>query len=471
MKALFKQYRGNYLFPIALILLCGIVLHSCGIKAALSKIDLRMADAIHSIDKAIASLNVQSANWQTVITDLQEEITDEMQSTIRIEIENLTRNAVLTAGTEVRCNGEFMRRKLRRELIDMRNSLAQSLNKQLVKFGGSAYQFDLIPQDPIEPFICDIVPSAVDLSVDPERRQKIDIYGFDLRSMPIYVSYRSYGLMQASTSVGIREYNTEMAVRAARPRRPLTVAELPRNMENIKMANFTILEPWKLFNLDISGTISVLSDFHAVIDLTNAGADLPPNASEIILSWNNKLQSEIPILTHIQTLDCRITAQPLDISLAQSYNPPHVGNGDKDFHGHGPCMSLSISLSVDPAKRNLYARITLTAYECNSDWSSKRDYTRASGSKTITLFTADEGETITGFDAATIFSDSFRDTNHNPYISYYAGTSPVEKVEWVGDTKGDEAGTKTGVVITFRQFNVSVQRCFYLAFSIDDLFV
>ena len=460
MKTFFKQYRGNCLYPIALVLLCSICLHSCGIKAGLSRIDMRMAEAIHSMDKAIASLNVQSANWQTVITDLQEEITDEMQSTIRVEIDNLTRDAVLTAGTEVRCNSEFMRRKLRRELIDMRNSLAQSLNNKLVNFGGSAYQFDLISQDLVEPFICDIVPSAVDLSVDLERRQKIDIYGFDLRSIPIYVSYRSYGMIRASTSLGVEEYNTEMAVRAARPRRQVNVAELPRITENIQMTNFTILEPWKLFNQDVSGSISVLSDFHAVIDLTNAGADLPPNASEIILSWNNKLQSEIPILTHIQTLDCSITPQDLASNLVENYIPPHV-HGDKDFGGNGPCMRLDISLSVDAAKRNLNATIKLDAYECRGNWTPKNDVTRAKGMKTITLFTADEGETITGFNAATYFRDTYRDTNHNPFISYYAGTSPVEKVEWIGDTGGKEAGTKTGVTITFKQLKVNVQRCVY----------
>jgi hypothetical protein len=461
MKTNVKGYvQGQYLI-LALMILCCAGLHGCGINAAINKIDLRLADAIHSMDKAIASLNTQSANWQTVITDLQEEISDEMQSTISVEIENLTRNAVLTAGGEVRCNAEFMRRKLRRELIDMRNSLAQSLNKQLVKFGGSAYQFDLTPQDPIEPFICDIVPSAVDLSVDPERRQKIDIYGFDLRSMPIFVSYRSYGMFQASPSVGVKEYKAEMAVRASRPRRVEAVAELPRITENIRMNSFTLFEPWKLFSQDVSGSISVLSDFHAVIDLTNGGAALPPTASEIILSWNNKLQSEIPILTHIQTLDCRSEPKPLAPGLAQTYTPPHTGSGDRDFYGHGPCMRVNMSLELDAAKRNLYATFTVSAFECNANWSSRKDHTKVYGTKRVTLFTANEDESITGFDAATSFSDSHRDTGHNSFFTYYSGTAPVEKIEWIGDTKGDEAGTKTGVVITFRQFNVNVQRCVY----------
>lgn len=448
-------------FQMMMIIPLILFLNGCGINAALRKIDQRMAEAIHSMDKAIASLNQQSADWQTVITDLQEEISDEMQSTLRTEVENLTRNAVLTTGGEVRCNAEFMRRKLKRELIDLRNSLAQSLNNQIINLGWSGNYFELIPQDVPEPYICDVVPSAVDLSVDPERRKKIDIYGFDLRSMPISVSYRSYGIFNAKPTVGYKEYANEMAVRAATPRRMVSGSELPKLTENIIMNNFTLFDPWKLFSNDISGSISVLSDFHAVIDLTNGGAALPPNSSEIILSWDNQLQSEIPILTNIQTLDCRTSSRPLAAGLSETFVPLHAGNGDRDFSGHGPCMSVNLSLYVDASKRNLYATFTVNAYECNSNWGTKKDYTKATGTKTVTLLTAGEDETITGFDAARTFYDRHLDTNHDSYFSHYSGTSPVEKIEWIGDTKGDEAGTKTGVVITFRQFNVNIQKCVY----------
>lgn len=451
--------KKTLLLLFAVFLVFTVGMHGCGITAALRKIDARMAEAIHSMDKAIASLNQQSANWQTVIADLEKEITADMQSTLSNEVQNLTRNAVLTSGGEIRCNAEFMRVKLRRELIDMRNSLAQSLNRNLVKVGLTTYQFDLLQQEFPEPFICDIVPSAVDLSLDPERRMKLDIYGFDLRTMPIYVSYRSYGLFQAKPSVGFKEYKTEMAARALAPRTIL--ADRPTIRENIRMNNFTLVEPWKLLNQNISSSLTVLSDFHAVLDLTASGANLPPNANVVTLSWNNKLQSEIPILTHIQTLDCNTTSKPLSATLAQTYIPPAVPGPDKDFFGHGPCMIFNLTLSLDAARRNLKATFSLNAYECNSDRTRRRDYTQAFGTKTITLFTAQEDETITSFNAATSMYDTHFDTNHDPYISYYGGTSPVEKIEWIGDTKGDEAGSKTGVIITFRQFEVNVERCVF----------
>lgn len=442
--------------------LLALMLYGCGIKSAIGKIDARMSEAIHSMDKAIATLSQQSSDWQTVITDLSENVTKEMQSTIDNEVQNLTRNSVLTTGGELRCNAEFMRVKLRRSLIEMRNSLAQSLNNELAGLGLSGYQFSMVPEEVVEPFICDVVPSAVDLSLSPDRRKKLDIYGFDLRSMPIYVTYRSYGIFQAKPSVGYHEFVREMAPRAERfiSDRSAMISAAAR--EDIKMSGFVLAEPFKIFNPVISGSLSVLSDFHAVLDLTAAGANLPPNASEIVLSWNNQLKSEIPILTDLQILECETTESPLKPGLAETFIPPAVQGPDAEFDGHGPCMSVSIYLWLDAGRKNLYATYTVNAYECNDDWTNKRDNTQAYGTKTITLFTANgDNETIESFDAASTFYDTYRDSDHNWYAKYYSGTAPVDKIEWNGDTKGDEAGTRTGVILTFRQFKVNVKKCVY----------
>jgi len=443
-------------------LLFALILSGCGIKSAINKIDARMADAIHSMDNAIATLSQQSSDWQTVITDLAENITKEMQSTIDNEVQNLTRNSVLTTGGEVRCNAEFMRVKLRRTLIEMRNSLAQSLNTELAGLGFSGYRFSMTPEEVVEPFICDVVPSAVDLSLSPDRRKKLDIYGFDLRSMPIYVTYRSYGIFQAKPSVGYHDFVREMAPRAERiiSNRSEFVSRAVR--EDIKMPSFNLAEPYKIFYPVITGSLSVLSDFHAVLDLTAAGANLPPNASEIILSWNNQLKSEIPVLTDLQILECETTSPLLNAGLSQNYIPPAVQGPDAEFDGHGPCMSVSINLWLDAGRKNLYATYTVNAYECKDDWSSKKDYTQSYGTNTITLFAVHEdNETIESFDAASAFYDSYRDTDHDWYTRNYAGTSPVEEIKWNGDTKGDEAGTKTEVKIKFRQFKVNVKKCVY----------
>ena len=64
-------------------------------------------------------------------------------------------------------------------------------------------------------------------------------------------------------------------------------------------------------------------------------------------------------------------------------------------------------------------------------------------------------------------SQSYIDTNHSPDdFDYFDPTSnvfdpfsPVKKLSFVGDTGGDEAGTKTGVFITFPAMSVELETC------------
>jgi hypothetical protein len=64
-------------------------------------------------------------------------------------------------------------------------------------------------------------------------------------------------------------------------------------------------------------------------------------------------------------------------------------------------------------------------------------------------------------------SQSYIDTNHSsddfdyfdPTSNLFDPFSPVKKLSFVGDTVGDEAGTKTGVFITFPPMSVELETC------------
>lgn len=441
-------------------LFCGLFF---GCKA-LRSLDQRMADAVISFDRAIASLNQQSNNWQTVITQLQEEISADMQSTISTEVENLTRNVVLTAGAEVRCNSEFIRIKLRDELIIFRNSIAQAINKKLTDAGYANQLINIYDTHATEPFICDIVPSAVDLSIEKVRRQKLDIYGFNLRAMPIYVSYRSYGQFIAKPTVGYSEFLAEMTPRAGQPKTLIQFEDKLAKVEDIKMNNFTIAKPNFIFYPNITSALTVLSDFHAVLDLTVRGADLPPTADVIIFSWNNKLQAEIPILTHIQTLVCKEQTVSINSSLDQTHQPPHYGTGDKKWWNHGPCMKLDSRLELDSERKNLYAILTLDAWECNSNHSFVSDYTAAFGTKRIPLFSAGDNQVIVSYDAKPSYSHpTYRVIDDEPVTQRVAGTEMITDIKWYGRTgkRKEDAGQYTRADVKFRQFHVTVQTCVF----------
>lgn len=436
-------------------------LSGCGLSSAIGNavatLDRRAADAVHSFDTAIATLAQESADWRVVLANLQEDISEDVQSTIRTELQDLTRIAILSAGAEFRCNEEFIRIRLRNELISLRNSLAQSINATLVNTPFSNFQIPLLPEEQAEPFICDVVPAGLNLSLDAKRRSKIDIYGFDLRSLPISAGYRGYGILQLKKTVSVAEY---VLLLRTRKRTPEPTAA-------IRTDAFDLLEPVNPALKDISNALSIISDFHAVLDLTGSGADIPPNAVEIVLSWDNRIQCEIPIMTHEKTLTCNTIEKPINPGTV-TFTPPAVTNSpyggkpDKEFKGHGPCVKLDVVLNLNPARKVLTATIYMDAWECPDDFSKiRKDYTQALGSKTITLYTAANDEKILSYNIQSTFHDQYIDNDVYQDFRYFGGTSPIEKIEYTGDTKGEEAGTRTGAKITFRPIKLQIEKCQY----------
>lgn len=444
---------------VALVIIAmALILNSCGISSALRSLDQRAADAIHSLDNAIAMLAQESSDWQVVVSNLESQLTTDLQSLVDNEINNLIQNSIHSGGTELRCNAEYMRIKLRRELIDIRNNFVEGINAGLSNSPFSAYEIPLLPQEEPTPYICDVVPSHVDMSIENIRRSVLDVYGFDFKSLPITVSYRSQGLFKPKRVVRKAEFTSTL--RQAN----LIISRSPAL---IATEAFDLASPVNVFSNDISASISIISDFHAVIDLTESGGNLPPNATDIIISCQGKILSEIPILEHESTLVCT-TTEKLVTPGSKSFIPPAVtnspygGHPDKEFAGHGPCVTFRMNLRTNPSANELYATYYMDAWECPDDYSKiRKDYTQAVGSETMTLFSAGADETILSFAAQSVFNDKYIDTDHSPDIRYFGGTAPVSKLEYTGDTSGDEAGTETGVVITFRPFKVQIQKCEY----------
>lgn len=470
-----QRIRSSILCIIPILI---IGLTSCKtIKSVSEGINNNMEDAIRSMDYAIDMLATESSNWQVVISNLESEIAEDMQSTIQHEISNLTKSAISSAGAEVRCNASYMKTKVRRELIDIRNSYASRLNASLRNL-----QIPLIVQEPVRPFICDIVPSAVDMSLDRERRTRLDIYGYDLRSAPIKASYKTYGNYQSRTPnsdsnffdiMGTRLRETTIVrvmdtVRNAHMVRLVEDPTLESVLANNHGAYFRLLQPYRLFDNDISHAVSVISDFHAVLDLSGSGANLPPNAKEVLLSWDSQIQSEIPVITYEKVLECN-TYDTTVVVKSISFIPQAVtsseygGNPDFDFAGHGPCIEFNMRLYLDPSRKIVYASMFMDVWECPDDFSKvRKDYTQAIEAERFTIFRLiDPDMIIVDFNMDTELSERYIDFNENSEIREYGSYSPASQIVFTGDTSGDEAGTETGATVTFNPLKLRVQKCTY----------
>ena len=134
--------------------------------------------------------------------------------------------------------------------------------------------------------------------------------------------------------------------------------------------------------------------------------------------------------------------------------PPHVG-GDRDFHGNGPRVQLWADLRIEDDA--LEARIVMDALEWR-DGQPKHDFTQSYGATDwVRVYTPPGGERVARVHADMNVYVAHVDDDHDVDALDGPPTSFVQRFEVVGDTKGDEAGSRTGVQVFFNQISVELE--------------
>jgi hypothetical protein len=395
----------KFISPNFIIICLALLLSGCGITSQLAQTNVELRNAVNSFDRGINALSRESADWQVVLQELQENLVEDTQSTLRVEITNLMRTGLLGAGGEFRCDADFLRIRTERELRRIRNDLVQILNSI-----STNVNFPLVEEIPVEPFICSAVPVAIDAGLDAERRAILDVYGYDMRSLPI---------------------NAE-------------VLDANGNRRNV------------------TTSLGIISDQHMVLDLTEGGAAIKEDDRRVVFRWNAEPQSVIRIFT-ASAGKPRCETRTEEVTLDnQTFIPPHR-EGDKDFKGHGPCVKFTFNIVRDIERTSLYARLWMKAFECDDSFSKpKSDNTRAQGWATNVqiLNLTEPGEQIIGHNMLDYTQHTYIDDDHEDDIFNFASSNyPFEQLTFVGDTDGNEAGTRTGVDVNFRTIKVTVESC------------
>lgn len=316
---------------ITLLLASSLLLTQCGIIDQIKTLfEDTTTRTINAIDEAIANLSVESANWREIMEQALEDLPDDVQSTIRNEISDLLNRGVAAFGAEVRCETDFFR-----------NRMIQGLQNIKAK---------LLGQDPppLEPQLCNVIPLAIDMDLPPNRRNKIEFYGYDFDR----------------TNISVLLENTTGTV-------------------------------------NVSNSLDRPTHYHMTLNLGGSGISLTPNSRRLILRWNNREISSIGIIQQSPDI-CRsrtVNRQPNPIS----YTPPHT-RGDREFDGNGPNIYCRVRLIRH--RTRVDAEIFFRARETESDW------TTATGTRTTTIYTADTGWEITNIVGATESTYSYIDNDH-----------------------------------------------------------
>ncbi|MER2514572.1 MAG: hypothetical protein ABTQ25_19550 [Nitrosomonas ureae] len=325
-------------------------------------------DTVATLDNAIDALDRNSASWQSVLQDTTTKLTDEAQSTVRNEVSDLLNRSVAATGNELRCNVDFIGARVRQALARIR---ARLLHQEI---------------PPVEPALCHVVPAAVDMALDSNRRNKLEFFGYDFDTTPIKVTLHN-----------------------------------------------------KSGVLDVSSKLDRLTHYHMTLNLGANGVPVSSASDRLTLEWQSRPISSIAVIQPATPV-CEEKPETYERNTYLSFTPPHT-RGDKEFSGHGPEVWANARWSNEGTHVNF--RLWMKAQETRSDW------TTAEGERTEIYYTPPPGWRIDSIANSLESTAHYIDTDHNDDRQGGGPNGPVKEFKFRGDRSGDDAGSYTGVDVTF----------------------
>lgn len=371
----------------ALLILPVVLLTGCGISDALNNLTGQVGNSttktVNILDDAITALGQNSADWQKILADTRDKLTDAAQSTVRTEVSQALDRAVATTSTEFRCDVDFLRTRVREDLISIK---AKFLGQQ-------------VPS--LQPSLCNVIPSAIDLNLDQSRRNILEFYGYNFDTTP-----------------------------------PLQLV-----LENADGSTH-----------DVSQFLAKPTYYHMTVNLGGAGVQLDGNSEKFHLRWQDQELSTLSVLQPTTPVCESKSIDPVPAKI--SFVPEHTG-GDTNFGGN---IAVDSTIAVDrwfaSTGVGVSAVINVKLRENGGD------HTAASTFQLVNLYTPDPGwdvEQLTIGQKTTEFHYTHTDTPSNIDSFDTGGQGPVMHLDFEGLNSGDGgAGSKAKVTITFNPLRMVV---------------
>lgn len=248
----------------------------------------------------------------------------------------------------------------------------------------------------VEPALCQVVPLGVDRALVPDRLKQVEFYGYD--------------------------FDTDQTLRVWLER-----AGQPR--------------------LDVTGKLDRPTHYAMTLKFGATGVQLDERSERFALEWEGRTISTIAVIQPATPV-CESKVAQVE-EQAVTFRPPRAGSGDAEFKGHGPAVNTTVTLL--PAPDILRARVYMKARETKSDW------TEASGAQVFELYRPPTGWVVERLPGTTVASHSYVDGNHD-LDTFQLGGGPVKRLVYVGDTDGNEAGTRTQVTVSFNRIPVELRQ-------------
>ena len=359
-----------YLILIALFTGCSVLKTLENLPDTLNKTE-------NLIDDAIGEISTQSSSWQTTLQNLENKLVGDAQSTVKTEVQQLANRTIAATGIELRCNTDFLGTRV---IQGLQRIKAKLLNQS-------------IPER--TPVFCQVIPSEIKMSLTPDRRDKIDITGYDFDNQP-----------------------------------------------NLKLFLYSNGQ-----KSEVTQYINRLTHYQIVLNLGNNGVQLNNQSDRISLEYNNQELSSITVIQP-QIPNCSVEDYAIPTSTL-TFIPPHI-SGDGDFFGHGPRVDCDVNAFIEG--NSVKVRVYMKAQE--TAW----DNTKAEGFNIFTLYTAPSNRKILSIITDSSSSQSYTDSNYEIDFFQQGSGEFVKRFAFTGDTAwGGESGTKTKVDVDLNKLTIRLK--------------
>jgi hypothetical protein len=220
--------KSHLVLPLAILLVATI--SGCGMKQELQ--DTKNS-GIATLDQAIQKMGGQADNGINLLKETRDILIKEGQSTLANEVSNVISRATSDVGIEGRCSVDFLRDRSKEELKKLR----ATLTKEKLE---------------LKPVFCKPTPSSIDMNLSSDRRNLIEISGYNFKKEDIKVWLLTNKL---TNMFGIGD-----------------------NKQN---------------KIDVSSHLSRASDYLLTLNLGSNGVVLTPDSQKIVFELPNTNEYEV----------------------------------------------------------------------------------------------------------------------------------------------------------------------------------
>ena len=372
-----------------------------------NELDKSTEEFSHRIDDAIYDITTESKDWREALEALQKDIPEQIQSTIKVELDNLIKSSIAATGAEFRCNTDFIKGNIKFSL--------ENLKKRILKEKAT----------PVPPYFCQVVPESLDYDLVIENRTKtLKIFSFNFHDINDF-------------KVFLRDKNNkkqEVSEFLSKSTAYCLVLNMSENGVNINQDSQSITleddDGKVLYEVAITQTRQQVCATKVIKFIPESHHFIPKHSK-----GDRDFSKRGPKVTTLVTLGIS-NKKTIEMSILMVAE--EVINCNKLPKGEQQKCNRNKTLAYDSMKKTIFI--------AEDGWEIVK----------IKNIVNRKGGWFLGGGYSS--AHTYTDTDFAPDNFIVGSGEPVRKFTYIGDSKGNDSGINTSVTVNFRQLHIELKQ-------------